>query len=223
MAPQFSIPRVVTGSTWSAVVKSLYDRLRTARPQGSADNGTIAPTMTNREAVALIDDMRRVASPMFPLWYAFAAAAYGWQQQGDELDPGDIQSERYYPADDAAMLWPFLIDLGDKMDAASIPNPRVEVDQGIYDNQIFIAELRASLEHDGHTRDQMEAQFKIPVGCKKEDIKFDKNGLPYCDKMQYADDPVTGIVKGIVRVVSENPIAIAAIILIGMALLPRKE
>lgn len=207
---------MITGSTWDTVAKSLYDRMRTARPQGHSGDtfGTLAPTLTNREAVSLLNEWRRAAGPLrFPLWYALAAPAYGWHEQGDELSP--YHAEDYYPADDAAIMWPWLLKLAPLLDGEKVPTPRIAPDTDTYSDPIFTAELRAQLEHDGSNLDDMEAHFKIPVGCKKDDIKIDpKTKLPYCDKPVMTDDPITAIVK---TILSQPPVLLAALILVGWA------
>jgi hypothetical protein len=204
----WKLPRLVTGSTWDNVAGSLYDQMKRARPvsHAGAPYGTIAPTLTNREAAALIDSWRHAAGAHFPLWYALAAPAYGWHEQGDPL--GVEHGDDYYPADDAAILWPWIIKMAPAMDADKVPQPRLDIDPLTYEDPAFIGTVRAQLEQDGNDLPALEAQMG---GTPKRFVDAVVTPPPGAGKV--VTDPLGRFIEAVKSIPA--PIKLAGLVLIG--------
>lgn len=144
-------------------------------------NEVVAPKMTNREAAAVISSMRAIApiaNDAFALWYQYAALAYGWDPDTDRLDLSSAQADRVYPADAAVELQLAMQRLTGELDDRAIPDPRLELDKGTFDDRIFQAEIAAALRQDGastqavipHCRDQKTGKARLPrVKCDPND------------------------------------------------------
>src|SRR6185503_19150659 len=64
MPERFTLPRTVTGSTWPNVMAALWER--SSRGVVMDDEGGAAPRWTNREALAVVMALRRVAQRGVP-------------------------------------------------------------------------------------------------------------------------------------------------------------
>lgn len=116
----------------------------------------------------------------FPLWYQFAATAYGWYDVNDKLDLSAKQGERLYPLDLTIDLWRNLLVWAQWQDEEKRAQPRLDMD-GQFADATFAAQVRVALNEDG-----AKAEWKIPLpACK------DVNGKPVRPKL----DPKTGKLK----------------------------
>lgn len=217
MPERFLLPPVITGSTWSTVWGYTWEHQ--GRGAVTDDEGTIAPRWTNREAVAIIAALRAVA-PEFPLWYQFAAIAYGWEPGQNKLDRSQAQADRDYDANANVMLNLEMQRIVNDLDAARRPDPRIELDAQTWSDAAFQAEIAKALREDG-----AQAQFKIPLpACK--DPKTGKPAKPvkgadgkwHCPGGPLLiDDPITAIVKALA------PIAVPAALILGAAWIMTKR
>ena len=179
--PRAVFPAVVTASTWSAVVASLWKRAQDARGLDTVEDGT-APTLSNADAVAIVIAWREAASSSrFPLWYQFAAVAYGWDPpENDTFNPS--QGAELYPSDVNIELWREMNRQATEMDAdGHAGNPRVAFNGDAFDDVNTVAFVRAALLSDG-----AEAAFKIPIPACKDP----KTGKWECVPVTI-DDPIT--------------------------------
>jgi hypothetical protein len=221
MAPKRSpFPPFVTASEWRTAYQATWDALSKKRGFENADDGTILPITTNEDAIVLIRawiDGNAAGRQRFPLWYQFAAVAYGWSPKRDKLDASTKQGDRLYPTEIAKELWLAMFRLSGDLDDEKVTRPKLVTDSDFGD-PVFVAGLRTELQQDG-----AQAQFKIPTGmCKDAKTgrarvprpKCDANGqgpinpldprgprLP-CDKPGDCtsidiDDPITGIGKAL--------------------------
>jgi hypothetical protein len=184
----------------------------------TADNGTLSPILTNGDAVTVVrawSDVSAAGRARFPLWYQFAAVAYGWSPKRDRLTVSAKQRDALYPTELANELWLATFRLSGDLDDEQADRPKLITDW-TFDDPVWLATLRTQLQEDG-----AQAAFKIPTGfCI--DAKTgrkrvprppcDRNGqgpinpldptgprLP-CDKPgdcppELIDDPITGIGK----------------------------
>lgn len=213
MAERFTLQPTITGSTWSNVWGALSWE-RPSRGMVTDDDGTVAPRWTNREAIAVIAAVRAVASADFPLWYQFAAPAYGWEPGRNKLDRSEPQGDRDYEANAAVMLQLEIQRIFNDLDERRKADPRLDIDAQSWTDATLQAEVAKALREDG-----AQAQFKIPLpACKDpktgkparpvkgEDGKWRCPGGPLL-----IDDPITAIVKALA------PIAIPAALILGAA------
>jgi hypothetical protein len=194
MAERFRLPPVITGSTWNNVFGFLWQK----PPRGTAPDrdGVIAPVFTNREALALVQALRTISptiSAGFPLWYQFAAVAYGWDTERDVLDLSKEQADRMYDPNAAVALMlevqRITGDLDDERGGQL--DPRLELDQDDFDDRLVQGDVQKALQDDG-----AEATAIIPR-CK--DRKTGKTRFPRakCDangKGPTIRDPATGAI-----------------------------
>ena len=200
MAERFALPPLITGTTWANVHAALWSR----SPRGVAadDEGTIAPRWTCREAMAVIEAARQAAKTgsAFPLWYQFAAVAYGWDPTVDSarLDNSQEQADRDYDADAAVALQLELQRITSDLDESGGKlTPELRLDGKAFDRPGVQSEVRAALRADG-----ISPTFKVPLpACK--DPRTGKPGIPRrnpktgkweCEVVTI-DDPVTAIGK----------------------------
>jgi len=198
---------VYTASTWSTLWAGMHDTMASRAP------GVDAPPLTNAEAVAFIREWRDVSHSGSPLWFQFAAVAYGWNpQKRDTLTVNSKQAARWYPL--VADLWQWARGIARELDERHDSQPpRIAVDRGTFTDPVFLGNVRARLMEDGAT-----AAFKIPSGACRDTSSgktryprapCDKNGrgplIGYkngravyapCDKpgdceSEYFDDPIT--------------------------------
>lgn len=194
VAERFKLPPVLTGSTWGNVWQAAWERLRQQRGMTINSEGVVAPKLTNREAASIIDAMRAIAPTTerkFPLWYQFAAVVYGWDPENDKIDISSAQADRFYEPDAAVELFVALqtmvFDLDDERAGTE---PRVELDQGAFDDRIFQGEVVSALRADG-----AKAQAIIPQ-CKDKKSGKKRFPRPPCDKDGKGPkgrDPITGV------------------------------
>lgn len=199
MPERFTLPPVITGSTWSNVMESLWTQAR--RGVEADDDGTIAPKWTNREAAAIIAGMRELGRGVpggFALWYQFAALAYAWEPGVDRLDATPDQADRMYPPEAAVQLNLELQRITNELDDARHSDPRLAL-VDVFDRASFQAEVETALAQDG-----AQAAFKIPLpACKDprtgkptKPIKDPRTGKWTCPGgVVTVDDPLTAIVK----------------------------
>jgi len=157
VAETFKLP-TIRGATWDDVVQKYWDWARGPSGRGviAASNEVIAPKLTNREAAALISEMRALA-PMtksgFQLWYQFAAEAYGWSPKRDKLDVSKAQEDRMYGADAglelSLALFRMTSELNDDPPDAGAPEAVMEFDQGAFQDTIFQSDVIRALKEDG--------------------------------------------------------------------------
>lgn len=179
MAERFTLQPVITGSTWSNVVAAIWTR----QPRGPsiASDETISPKMTNREALALIQAVRS-AAPMavsttagpreaWSLWYQFAAAAYGWDPNTDQLDTTVAQRDSIYDPDMGALLFQQIDDVAHELDARAGLDPRLELDAGAFDDPIMQSDVVRALRADG-------ARAEVITGFRGG--SSEKQSIPMC-------------------------------------------
>lgn len=220
---RFSLPPLVTASTWASVWSSLWSQALARRGATHDSDGTVAPAMTNREALAIVMALRRMARATgaeFPLWYQFAAPAYAWTPGTDVLDATDRQADEEYPADAAVQLHLELQRLTAELDDRAVKEPRLEISDVFADGETQ-REVAAALRDDG-----ARAEFKIPLpACK--DPNTGKPARPVYDDRDRKwkcpggvvtiDDPITAIIK------SAAPLAIIAILAYGAGVIWSKK
>jgi hypothetical protein len=208
MPERFRLPPVITGSSWGTVWGALWEK----PPRGVIEDsdGTAVPKWTSREAMAVIAALRAAAAGDFPLWYQFAAIAYGWTPDGDRLSATAAQADAIYPADAAALLQNEIGRLASTFDSRR-SDPRLELDSTAFDDKATIAEVAKALRDDG-----AEAQFKIPLPMCK-DPQTGKPAKPvkgpdgkwHCPGgAVMIDDPITALIKALSKVAV--PIALVA-------------
>lgn len=196
MTERFTLPPLITSSSWSTAWQSLWEQSR--RGMTRDDEGTIAPAWTNREAAAVVWATRRAAPDRFPLWYQFAAVAYGWQPDGDKIDATQQQADRMYPADASVQLNLELQRIAADLDEAGAEAPRLEL-ADVFEEPDRIRDVTAALRQDG-----ARASFKIPLpACK--DPATGRPARPVYSKERRKwecpggvvtiDDPITAIAK----------------------------
>lgn len=205
MAERFTLPPVITASTWSNVADALWAQSRRGSVQD--DSGDMAPKWTNREAVSLVSALRELgkgAPGGFAWWYQFAAVAYGWEPSAykDHLLASAAQADAIYPPDTAVMLNREIARIMTGLDTVTRPEPRMEL-VDVFDDNAFKSDVMEALHQDGAS-----AQFKIPLPACKGD-KDRKAGPPVWDRKERrwkcpggvvtVDDPLTAIVKSLIK------------------------
>lgn len=168
-----TLPPLITASTWASVYGHAYERANAAHGMTRAYDGTRAPRLSNEEAVQLIAAWRAAAPEHFALWYQFAAVAYGWSPDHDELDASIKQAARaYLPADVDVALWGELYRIALKLDAEGAREPRAHMTMQ-FDDPVFAAEVAAALKGDG--ADPVLSGWLdelIKVGRKRPNVKY---------------------------------------------------
>lgn len=97
-----------------------------------------------------------------PLWYQFAATAYGWDPvKSDRLNTTVKQREATFDPAITADLWSVTRQTARGLDEGGEP-ARLEIERDTFDDPVFQAGVRAAIKADGG----MRAAGKIPVGCK---------------------------------------------------------
>ena len=179
-------------------MSSLWAQL--ARGVAQDDDGSIAPRLTNREALSIVSALRdwgKGTRDGFPLWYQFAAVAYGWAPESDTLAITSAQADANYPIVDAMELNREIGRIAGDLDAARHPNPRMQLED-VFDRRETAQDVSVALRQDGAS-----AQFKVPIpACK--DPKTGKPAMPVRGKdgkwrcpggIVTIDDPITAIIK----------------------------
>lgn len=245
-------PPLITASQWATVFDATWKKTLDARKRSPSDplirpatliNATVwesarkrsgsafpalaAPRLRNSEVITLVMAwLPPAGASRFPLWYQFAASAYGWTPKSDKLDVRARRGAAWFPDSLAADLWLSLADLAERLDAERVSSPRTDMD-GAFSDVVFQGEVRAALRGDGAAA---VISAKLPTGACR-DVKSGKvsspvlecvapdgarsapryrNGVPYCvapSKLRARcadgsepvelDDPITGIARGV--------------------------
>lgn len=161
MAPRRTFPPFVTASAWRTAYSATWDAARKARGVEYADDGTIVPALTNGDAIALIRAWSDAATPQrFPLWYQFAAVAYGWSPDRDRLLTSNKQRDELYPTEIGKELWLAMFRLSGDLDDELAASPKLITDWA-FDDAVYVAGLAGELKRDGA---QASISWKIPTG-----------------------------------------------------------
>jgi hypothetical protein len=201
MPERFTLPRTITGSTWPNVMAALWER--SSRGLVADDEGTQAPNWTNREALAVVMALRKLAGRGFPLWYQFAAVAYGWSPDMDQLTARGGQGDRPYPPEISVLLSGEIARITSELEAEPRRDPQLDLED-LFDDKVVIAAVTEALKQDG-----ADAAFKIPLpACKDpatgrpaKPVKDPRTGKWTCPGGGYTiDDPITAIVKSLSKV-----------------------
>lgn len=205
-----AFPLTLTASTWSDVLAAAHKRA--ADKNGTWPTG--APKVTNGEAVQLVRAWTTARSrAAFPLWYQFAAVAYGWNPDADALDTSDRQSREWYAGDATPELWSTLALLAADADADNTSDTaRLYFDDSAWNDPTFAADVRNALQGDGAS-----AAFKIPLPACKDPKTGKPVGKPHWDakRKRYVCDPVT--VDPVAQLKKEFVVLAAAIGLLWLA------
>ncbi len=158
MAPPRTFPALITADRWENVWESLLTSARRRRNSGSS----FSVPLTNGEAASLIRAWPGKSGTLWmPLWYQFAAAAYGWDpQRSDRLNTTPKQRDsKFHLSRD---LWDATHEIARALDAERKQPARLDVDADTFDDPTFQAGVRAALKADGG----MKAAGKVAIGCK---------------------------------------------------------
>lgn len=158
MAPNATFPPVITASRWETAWEAALAAARRRRGGTSAS----AP-ITNGDAVALVKAWARSSGTgAMPLWYQFAATAYGWDPaKSDRLNTTARQRDALFDAAITSDLWTAARQTARGLDAGNEP-ARLDIDADTFDSPVFQAGVRSAISGDGG----MRAAGKIPVGCR---------------------------------------------------------
>lgn len=202
MPERFTLPRTITGSTWPTVMASLWER--SSRGIVTDESGASAPRWTNREALAVVMALRSHAGKAFPLWYQFAAVAYGWSPDNDQLTARGGQADLEYPTEIAVMLLGEIERITAELEGAQPRSePRLDLED-LFDDRLVVAQVAAALKQDG-----ADAAFKIPLpvckdpvtGRPAKPVKDPRTGKWTCPGGGLTiDDPITAIIKSLSKV-----------------------
>ena len=203
MPERFVLPPLITGSTWQTAVAALLRGQGNSR--GLEVEGTeTAPAMTNREALAIVSAIRSPAQRVgFPLWYQFAALAYGWSPEGAELDGRAEQADADYPVYAGVMLAHELGRIAQELDGAGVLDARIDL-RDVWAQPALMAEIGSALQDDG-----AEVAFKIPLpackdpktGAPAKPVRNPKTGRWECPGgIITIDDPITAVAKSLLKV-----------------------
>jgi hypothetical protein len=152
--------------------------------------------------VQLIAAWRDAAGVNFPLWYQYAAVAFGWDPEGRAFEQSKEQGASAYPDDVDASLWSELhriaADLDAEHDAGEREDaPRLDLATSFQD-PVFAGKVAAQLKEDNGG---ITPTFKIPTGFCKDKRTGKRRLMRPCGpgKRQEADgtwtylDPLTGV------------------------------
>lgn len=220
--PDLTLPPVITASTWKTIVDSIWEH--SAR-QGleTDDEGGTAPAWTNRQVLAIVVGMKAAAKAVmaWPLWYQFAAAAYGWDPEAGTLDTSDTHGDAAYPVGAAVQLVAELRRIAAALDAVRYPETRVDL-ADVWDDPSVLSDATAALAGDG-----ARIAFKVPLPACKDPVTG-KPSFPKRDPRDgrwkcpggvvTVDDPITAIMKSLSKAVVP-----AALILIAYAAFTNKR
>lgn len=137
-----------------------------ARYPGQA---TLAPQLTNGDVIRIVIAWRAAIGATriresFPLWYQFAAAAYGWNPTRDELITSVKQRDASYPDVLLVEFWKAQQTVASALDRDGVTGARLEL-EGDYTDRVFQAEVQHALHEDG-----ARASFAVPTPvCKSPD------------------------------------------------------
>lgn len=209
--PRATLPPVITASRWGTAFDAAWSRILDAHGSGLPITPPLprdqfgipappAPRLTNGEAIALIAGWHDAATHRFPLWYQYAAVAYGWDPENDNLDTSPSQAAKAYMPDEVnAALWGELFQVASALDgeldaAENMAKPRIDLDTA-FNDPVFAGKVAAQLKADG-----ADAAFKIPTGRCRDRRTGKKRLYRPCppgakqgaDGRWYYKDPITG-------------------------------
>lgn len=201
MPDRLALPPTITASSWRNIVDSIWQHSVRLGLESDEDGNT-APAWTNRQALAITIGMRNASGPVqpWPLWYQFAAAAYGWDPSTNELDTTDAHGDGAYPAGAAVQLAGELRRIGEALDAVRYPERRVDLSD-VWGDPTFVADTMTALAGDG-----ARVTFKIPLptcrdprtGKPARPVKDPADGRWKCPGgVVTIDDPWTAIEKSL--------------------------
>lgn len=198
--PDLRLPDLITASSWKNIVQSIWQQSSRLGLETDPDTGETAPAWTNRQALALVAGVRAAAKPVmaWPLWYQFAAAAYGWDPATNALDTSDGHADEAYPVGAAVQLVGELRRIAEQLDAVRYPELRVTLDD-VWGNPAIVADVIGALAGDG-----ARVAFKIPLPVCKDPatgrparpVKDPADGKWKCPGgVVTVDDPITALLK----------------------------
>jgi len=168
---------VYTASKWVTVVNGMRDTLA-------------AKKMTNRNAVSFIREWNNVSpSGGKTLWAQFAAVAYGWTPERDQLVRSSAQGDAAYIMPSEVFSW--AESIARELDERADVPPRISVNNDTWSDPTFYGAVRSQLQQDG-----ARASFKIPLPTcrdkKTGKVRFPRPGdnKNTCEPV-IVDDPVT--------------------------------
>lgn len=241
MASPLRYPPFVTASRWGTTVEQLWTLVQAKRgrylaryPETDGSGGivpTFAPRLTNGDVIRLTMAMLAAIGAartreLFPLWYQYAAAAYGWSPKRDRLTTTSAQRDAFYPDVLLVEFWKSLMSIARTLDAEGVPSARLDLD-GEFSDPVFQGEVRAALRDDG-----AKVAFVMPVpACKRPDGTI---GVPrcrrtmktwpfLCEEWEKCDpvvikDPVT-----VVRDKASSAFALVALVALAWVLFDNQE
>lgn len=148
---------MITAARWESAWEALLASARRRR-SGNA----LAVPLTNGEAASLVRAWPgKSGSLWMPLWYQFAATAYGWDpQRSDRLNTSAKQRDATFEL--SRDLWDVTHEVARMLDADNKQPVRLDIDETTFDDVTFQAGVRAALLDDNG----LQAAGKIPVGCR---------------------------------------------------------
>jgi len=157
---------VITGSAWRTVWLSTQAAAR--KKHGNDSTGQ--PKLSNGDAVSLVDAwVAQTGVGGFPLWYQFAAAAYGWNaREVDILDASAKRRDATFSEQLARELWATTETIVAQLDDLPPIPPRIEVKATVFGDPAFLGSVRAALRQDG-AQPRLRVKGKIPVACRDDD------------------------------------------------------
>jgi hypothetical protein len=234
MAERFKLAPTATASSWDNLFWSQWNAAKRARGTGNAPDGTLAPRMTNREAVATIvawralDAMSTPGGQAWPLWYQFAAAAYGWDPvKSDRLNKSPAQADKLYPIALTSELWLALQRIAASLEARDVADPRVTLESSAWDDELVQGEVRHALVQDGASVSTLPSP--TDVLCTDKETGKRRVKRPPCDadgKGPKWLNPVTGKLEelpcdkpGDCKPIPRRRVSTATMVVVGLAAL----
>jgi len=170
MAPPRTWSPVITASKWDTAWRSLAASAK-KRYGSEVVDGVDTPRLSNGDAITLVRAWtQQTGEGGFPLWYQFAAAAYGWDPDVDRhggmafdaINTTEKHRASMFDIELARELWSFVAKAAHDLDDGTNTNARLELEDNAFADPVFQAKVRAALRGDG----AMRSQWKVPVGCK---------------------------------------------------------
>jgi hypothetical protein len=193
MAERFRLPRTITASSWPNIWGGVWARAQQVRGTVRDSQGTVAPKLTNREALAIVTGMRIIPTrEPFDFWAQFAAIAYGWDPpKRDRLDTSAAQADRFYPPDQTVSLVLEMQRLLAEVDASPGQEPRIDLDKDDFDDPLVQGDVAAQIAQDGGLAVR---GIPIPTGkCVEKGTGKKRPIRPKCDKDGLGPrEPATG-------------------------------
>lgn len=147
--PVVALAPIYSASRWTTLHEGIRDIFE-SRP------------ITNAEAAAVIRAWRNIVGASGPLWYQFAAQAYGWHPpRRDALDTSKKRAAAAYPSQPQLFRW--VEGIATELDERNDPRePRLLPDRGTFHDPVFVGDVRAHLLGDG-ARAPMVTTKKTPA------------------------------------------------------------